>query len=93
MYLAAAKGGAYQLINVHTSHGQVFTGLIPFESCRAEPTVMLKIINGDRPTQPVGAAELGLTDGLWRLIRCAWAEDAQKRPPVGTIVEFLLQEP
>ncbi|KAF9651283.1 kinase-like protein [Thelephora ganbajun] len=70
---------------------EVFTGLIPFESCKADPAVMLKVINGERPARPTEAAKLGLTDDLWDLIQSAWAQDAQHRPPVETIIDFLLR--
>ena len=52
---------------------------------------MVKVMNGGRPTRPAEATELGLTDELWDLIRSAWAQDAQHRPPVQRIVDFLLR--
>ena len=76
---------------MNASHGQVFTGLIPFDSCRGDPAVVLKVISGERPTRPANTAELGLTDELWDLIQSAWAQDVQKRPPVEAIIGFLLQ--
>jgi len=70
---------------------EVFTGLIPFNSCKADPAVMFKLTKGERPPRPAQAAKLGLTDGLWELIQSAWAEDAQQRPPVEKIIDFLLR--
>lgn len=52
---------------------------------------MVKVMNGERPTRSDEAAELGLTGGLWDLIESAWAQDAQRRPQVETIVDFLLR--
>jgi len=52
---------------------------------------MVKVMNGERPTRSDEAAELGFTDELWDLIQSAWAQDAQHRPQVETIVDFLLR--
>jgi len=69
----------------------VFTGLIPFHLYRRDPAVISSIKSGERPGRPLEATELGLTDGLWNLIRSAWAEDTTKRPSVPTIIDFLLE--
>jgi len=41
--------------------------------------------------RPAKAAKLGLGDDLWNLIQSAWAQDAQRRPPVETIIDSLLR--
>lgn len=87
-HLVMANQRTYEPFYVDVSHGQVFTGLIPFASCKASTLAMVKAISGERPTRP-DAAKLGLTDDLWDLIQSAWVEDVQKRPPVETIVDFL----
>jgi len=56
-----------------------------------DSAVMLRVIQGERPARPEEAIELGLTDDLWELIRSAWAQDAEHRPPVEKIVDFLLR--
>lgn len=52
---------------------------------------MLKVMKGERPTRPAAATKLGLTDGLWHLIRSSWAQDPQRRPAVDAIIDFLLR--
>ena len=52
---------------------------------------MFKVMNGERPARPAEAVGVGLTDDLWDLIKSAWAQDKQHRPPVETIVDFLLR--
>jgi len=69
---------------------EVFTGAVPFNSFR-DSTVMVKIIRGERPTRPKDTTKLGLTDDLWELIQSAWAQDAEHRPPVEKIIDFLLR--
>ena len=68
----------------------MFTGLIPFHSYQRDPAVIQRIMVGARPERPE-ATELGLTDDLWDMIRSAWAANANERPSVPTIIDFLSQ--
>jgi len=70
---------------------EVFTGVIPFQSCHTDPAVMIKVRNKERPPRPAEATKFGLTDDLWDLIRSAWAQEPESRPPVERIVGFLLR--
>ena len=46
-------------------------------------------MNGERPTRPQEAQELGLTDSMWDMtVRC-WHQDPAKRPTMTEVVELL----
>ena len=76
--------------NLDISYCKVFTGVIPFSSCRSDPAVMYKVRNGERPPRPAEATKFGLTDDLWDLVQSAWAQEPEHRPPVESIIGFLL---
>lgn len=66
---------------------QIFTGRVPFDNFRNDAAVMLKIIKGLRPTQPVEAALLGLSDEVWTWMTKAWMEDPSQRPSLAELSE------
>ena len=51
--------------------------------------VMKRIVDGMRPSRPQKGRKLGLSDGLWELIRTSLAHEAEERPSVSTFVDFL----
>ena len=66
---------------------QIFTGRIPFDNFRHDYYVVLKVIAGLRPTQPVEATVLGLSDEIWTWMTKAWIEDPGQRPSLAELSE------
>ena len=65
---------------------------MPFYALR-DTEVSYKVIQGERPTKPPNANEIGISDGLWQLLTRCWDADYTKRPLIGEIFEQLCQEP
>ena len=51
--------------------------------------VVNAIIEGVRPEKPEGAARLGFTENLWRILEQCWLEDRSARPSVEDILPYL----
>ena len=67
---------------------KVFTGRRPFNEFTT-PVIILKIMDGERPTRPQEAHELGLTDSMWGMtVRC-WHQDPAQRPTMTEVIELL----
>jgi hypothetical protein len=69
----------------HFSSPQLFTGAAPFGN-RLFPTAVLAIMCGERPSRPTRSA---LTDQLWALMQCCWAQDPHLRPEVSGVLIVL----
>jgi len=67
---------------------KVFTGMYPFSDF-SKPVIVLKITDGERPTRPREAHELGLTDSVWNMTLRCWGQHPVHRPTVTEVVEFL----
>jgi len=67
---------------------KVFTGMYPFSGF-TNPVIVVKITDGERPTRPKEAYELGLTDSLWDMTLGCWGQVPAHRPTVTEVVEFL----
>jgi hypothetical protein len=52
-------------------------------------TVMLKVLEGVRPSRPVSCSGTAVLDSLWDLMQNCWAGKAEMRPAVSEIVERL----
>jgi hypothetical protein len=52
--------------------------------------VILKVIRGDRPLQPVTCSGTQLLDNLWSLLQKCWKPEPNSRPTAVEIVEELL---
>ena len=62
---------------------------MPFSGIESLLELMLKVMNGKRPSRPPEGKELGLSDGLWELIRTSLAHEAEERPLASTFVDLL----
>ena len=77
---------------VDAPRGQAFTGLDHHSRVSPSRGKWNNLVtSGERPARPADATKLGLPGVLWDLIQFAWAEDAQERPPVEMIIDFLLR--
>ena len=65
---------------------QVLTGKWPFFPMR-EGEVMLAVISGKRPPKPENAEGIGMTEGVWDLLRECWREDRMMRPNISDILK------
>ena len=50
---------------------------------------MNAIMEGGRPGKPQGAARLGFSNELWRVIELCWSEDRNARPGIEGITSCL----
>jgi hypothetical protein len=70
---------------------QVFTGRPPFHPIRQDSSVLLQIVQGNRPPRPTIDECRGrkIPDNLWYLITTCWDQDSSRRPS-STAVELML---
>ena len=64
---------------------KVLTGTLPFGKLSG-PEAIFKVVEGDKPSKPANAAELGLSDRVWRLLDECWQSNRALRP---LVKEFL----
>ena len=62
---------------------------MPFPECKVSEAVMKRTIDGELPPRPPKGKDLGLSDGLWELIRSSLTREVGGRPLVSTFVDFL----
>ncbi|KAJ7224826.1 kinase-like domain-containing protein [Mycena rebaudengoi] len=62
---------------------ELYTGRPPFADIR-EGGVVLKIVQGERPTRP--STTPPMSDALWNYVNAWWVEDPATRPPAKVIV-------
>ena len=67
---------------------EVLSGRSPFPSCGAG-TVILKVLDGERPTRPQGAEGARFTDDIWKMLEHCWMPRPQDRPNVEAVLECL----
>lgn len=69
---------------------QVFTGKLPFFEYRSEAAVMMKVMQGTRPTRPAALegqdTTRSITEDIWGLMNDCWERDPASRP---TIIQAL----
>jgi hypothetical protein len=70
----------------------VLSGLVPFHNVR-DTEIVYKVIQGERPIIPANASEVGISEGLWRLLAKCWNENYTLRPETNEILQYLSQEP
>lgn len=67
---------------------KVFTGKRPFSEFTT-PTIISKIMGGERPARSQKAQERGLTDLIWDVaVRC-WHQDPLRRPTMMEVVRLV----
>ncbi|KAF8201272.1 kinase-like domain-containing protein [Mycena galopus ATCC 62051] len=69
---------------------EILTGLIPFHEMPNDVAVILKVVEGKRPSQPVLCSETTTLGSLWKLIQDCWEEKADLRPTAPQIVDRLV---
>lgn len=65
---------------------------MPFNSLR-DTEISYKVIQGDRPALPADAEDLGISNGLWRLLNRCWHTESAERPQIDEILECLSADP
>jgi hypothetical protein len=70
----------------------VLSGLVPFHNVR-DTEIVYKVIQGERPVIPANASEVGISEGLWRLLAKCWNDNYTSRPLINEILQHLSQEP
>ena len=48
--------------------------------------VVIKVIEGVRPSKPANAPKLGLSDKVWKLLEECWQAERSIRPPVKNVL-------
>lgn len=72
---------------------ELFTGNKPFYEFINEPSVIVKVINGERPSRPGQSHTLGLSDHLWELVQLCWHQDSSRRPDISSVLSWIKTPP
>ena len=65
---------------------EVLTGCPPFGAGgRRQAEIILRVIEGQRPSEPEKAGDIGFGGGTWELTQQCWNQDRDKRPTVEKI--------
>ena len=67
---------------------EVLSGQKPFAQCR-EPTVIRKVIDGERPERPQETAGAWFVDDVWEVVKRCWEPRPENRPDVKTVLQCL----
>ena len=67
---------------------EVLGGQAPFAQFN-HCVVILKVIEGERPSRPSGPEGTQFTEDLWQTLKRCWAGQPQRRPRVETVLECL----
>ncbi|KDQ55758.1 hypothetical protein JAAARDRAFT_133559 [Jaapia argillacea MUCL 33604] len=67
---------------------EIYTGHPPFFEDNSEPTVITKVLAGERPTRPTEDDCHGhcMSDELWRLMKLCWTHDPAGRPSASKLI-------
>ena len=68
---------------------QVLCGHHPYNDVVSDTLVIDAIVRGARPKKPKGAARLGFTNDLWRILERCWLGNRSARPSVEEIIPYL----
>ncbi|TFK41755.1 kinase-like domain-containing protein, partial [Crucibulum laeve] len=68
---------------------EIFTGFIPFFEIQRDLTVMLKVMQGLKPSRPVRGtswiSDFYLTDHIWEILEDCWQEEPFLRPSAAQV--------
>ena len=67
---------------------ETLSGRTPFAP-HLPVTVMLKVLNGDRPGRPQGSRRAWFGDGIWAMLDLCWKPQPHERPSLDTILQCL----
>jgi len=65
---------------------------MPFHSVR-DTEVVYKVIQGERPTIPANASEVGISEDLWKLLVKCWNHNYLERPKINEVLRHLSRDP
>ncbi|KAJ6487870.1 kinase-like domain-containing protein [Mycena sanguinolenta] len=63
---------------------EILTGKAPFHEITRDVTVMIKVLEGLRPSRP---KTITINEDLWSLIQDCWKEESRDRPSMSQIVQ------
>jgi hypothetical protein len=69
---------------------QICTNRSPFYEVKREAAVIVRVVRGERPQRPLDASAAFLSDGVWNMIECCWAQNKKSRPRIEEIVGHLV---
>ena len=67
---------------------EVLSRRMPFSGDR-QATVMLRIVNGERPRRPQGRRGVWFTDALWEMLELCWKPQPCDRPSLKALIQCL----
>ena len=67
---------------------EVLTGHPPFQNYTGS-TVVMKVVNGERPERPDGVEAAWFTDELWEMLKQCWSPEPKVRPTAEAILKHL----
>jgi hypothetical protein len=70
---------------------QICTNRSPFYEVKREAAVIARVVRGERPLRPADASTALLSDGVWDMISCCWAQQKKDRPPMKEVVGHLVR--
>ncbi|KAG6831470.1 hypothetical protein H0H92_010379 [Tricholoma furcatifolium] len=72
---------------------EIFAGQLPFAHLSRDPTVMNKVMAGERPTRPVELSPSwgvwGLNETIWAFMEACWSSNPAERPTMDAVIECL----
>ncbi|EIN04607.1 kinase-like protein, partial [Punctularia strigosozonata HHB-11173 SS5] len=70
---------------------EIYTTRPPFYEIRREATVIVRILEGQRPRRPMNGDGCAITpsDTLWSLIEKCWHQQSELRPKMTTVLQQL----
>jgi len=70
---------------------KIFSGDIPFHELSNDCAVLLKVVNGIRPSRPTEVSKTqGLDNDIWQLIETCWDHQPNTHPRAVEVVLFFL---
>ena len=69
---------------------EVLSGQVPFQGVYI-PSILEKVLKGERPGRPQGAEGVWFTDDVWEMVEQCWSPQPERRPTARAVLEFLEQ--
>ena len=67
---------------------EILSGWIPFYQ-ESDHAVILKILDGDRPTRPQGPEGGWFTDSIWEILELCWQHEPADRISAKAVLQYL----
>jgi len=75
---------------------QVYTGNYPFYELARDFTVILRILEGKKPTRPHPSSsaflQFKLTEAIWLIMECCWETRPSERPTIHHIISKIHEQ-